>query len=155
MKALWTGYVNIQSLSAEDIVLGGLGAVATVATGGLADAAMGAIGSATEGIGASLEGAAASDETGIGTRVLGSVKKSGASLYKNLPGRTKVAEGILGEAGSTIFTDEVGDVTPPPGDTDPTPAPPPDETRENQYNSNYQSLFGHLHDQPFTGSVWS
>ena len=34
------------------------------------------------------------------------------------------------------------------------PAPDPAAAVRSEYNSNYASLFGHLHDQPYTGSIW-
>ena len=75
----------------QDIVLGGLGAVATVATGGLADAAFGAVGTAVDGLAASAEGAAEDDATGLLRRGLTKAKGTASSLYEQLPTRKTVA----------------------------------------------------------------
>ena len=87
----------------QDIVLGGLGAVATVATGGLADAAFGAVGTAVDGLAASAEGAAEDDATGLLRRGLKSAKGAASGLYEQLPTRKTVAEGLVTATGEQIF----------------------------------------------------
>ena len=136
----------------EDVVLGGLGAVATVATGGLADAALGVVGPAVEGLSAAsagVEESALPEALKSGVR---SVTSTAKTLYGRLPDRTEVAKGIAASAGEKIFGDEEKDAGA--DDPDPQPPPSPADAIRNEYNSNYASLFGNLHDQPYTGSIW-
>eukprot|EP01043_Picozoa_sp_COSAG02_P007346 COSAG02_NODE_218_length_28570_cov_75.594816_10_plen_568_part_00 len=139
----------------EDIVLGSIGAAATVATGGLADAALGVVGPAVEGLTAATEGveeSALPEALKSGVR---SVTDTAKGLYAKLPDRTEVAKGIAASAGERIFGDEEKDAGVDDDDTPtPSPAPDPSAAVRSEYNSNYASLFGHLHDQPYTGSIW-
>ena len=140
----------------EDVVLGGLGAVATVATGGLADAAFGAVGTAVDGLTASAEGAAEDDATGLLRRGLTKAKGAASSLYEQLPTRQKVAEGLVTATGEQIFGSELKDAGG--DDAPPSPTPPSGPSASDvagaQFNANYQALYGHLHEQPYTGSIW-
>jgi hypothetical protein len=142
----------------EDIVLGGLGAVATVATGGLADAAFGAVGSAVDGLTATAEGAAEDDASGLLRRGLTKVKGAASDLYKELPTRQKVAEGLVTATGEQIFGSELKDAGGDDDDGPPGPKSPPGPSASDiagaQFNANYQALYGHLHEQPYTGSIW-
>jgi hypothetical protein len=144
----------------EDVVLGGLGAVATVATGGIADAALGALAPAIEGATSVAEGVEESALPGALKTGLRTATDAAKSIYGKLPDRTKIAEGIATSAGEKIFGDEEKDAGADGGsdggDGPPAPAPAPDPTAaaRSEYNSNYASLFGHLHDQPYTGSIW-
>ena len=140
----------------QDIVLGGLGAVATVATGGLADAAFGAVGTAVDGLAASAEGAAEDDATGLLRRGLTKAKGAASGLYEQLPTRKTVAEGLVTATGEQIFGSELKDADG--DDGPPSPKPPSGPSASDvagaQFNANYQALYGHLHEQPYTGSIW-
>ena len=140
----------------EDVVLGGLGVVATVATGGLADAAFGVVGSAVDGLTASAEGAAEDDATGLLRRGLTKAKGAASSLYEQLPTRQKVAEGLVAATGEQIFGSELKDAGGDDGPPSPTPpsGPSASDVAGAQFNANYQALYGHLHEQPYTGSIW-
>ena len=137
----------------EDIGIGVLGVGATLATGGLADLAAGAVGTLSEGLGDAVGAAAEGDSSGLASEALGSLKKSAATAYKALPGRATVATGILTETEQSVFTDGEKDIDGPAPTTPPPPGPSVDRPAA-AYDSNYQALFGHMHDQPYTGSVW-
>ena len=90
------------------------------------------------------------------------ITDAGKKVYGALPTRTKIAEGIVTSAGEKIFGDEEKDANGGDGGDDgdgppapaPSPAPDPSAAVRSEYNANYASLFGHLHDQPYTGSIW-
>ena len=130
----------------EDIALGALGAVATVATGGLADAVAGPAMA-----GMSALGDAAEDTLGKDT--ISAARSAAKSAYGHMPARTKVAEGILTDAGATVFEDSEKDVAAPDA---PAVVPPAvsNTSQADQYNANYNALYGHVHEAPFTGSIW-
>jgi len=137
----------------EDVGVGALGVGATLATGGLADLAAGAVGTMAEGLGDAAGAAAEGDSSGLAKGALGSLKKSAATAYKALPGRATVATGIMTEAGQSVFTDGEKDVDGPTATTPP-PTGPSGNRPAAAYDSNFQALFGHMHDQPSSGSVW-
>ena len=110
-----------------------------------------------DGLTASAEGAAEDGATGLLRRGLTKVKGAASDLYKELPTRQKVAEGLVTATGEQIFGSELkdasGDDDGPPGPKSP-PGPSASDIAGAQFNANYQALYGHLHEQPYTGSIW-